>query len=61
MTPQAVLALITTLDTFFELGGKLLEEAMKREPSLNVAPIPDLSEVDKARADALSRTGQLEP
>lgn len=58
MTPQAVLALITTLDAFFELGGKLLEEAMKREPSLNVAPVPDLSEVDHARADAVTRIGQ---
>lgn len=53
----AVLALLNALDPLFELGGQLVAEAMKRAPELNVAPMPDLGEMDAARADAVERVG----
>lgn len=52
-----VLALLNTLDPFFQLGGQLVAEAMKRAPELNAAPLEDLGEMDAARADALKRVG----
>lgn len=52
----AVLALLNALDPFFRLGGQLIEEALKRAPELNVAPIPDLGEMDAARKEAVERT-----
>lgn len=53
----AVLALLAALDPFFKLGGQLVEEALKRAPELNAAPLPDLGEMDAARTDALKRVG----
>jgi len=55
MDPASVLALITFLDNLFSLGGKLLEAAIQKEPTLLTTPLPDLSEMDKAREDALNK------
>lgn len=54
---KSVIDLLLVLDPLFELGGKLVEEAMKKAPELNAAPVPDLGEMDAARADALKRVG----
>lgn len=51
----AVVALLSALDPLFQLGGKLIEEAMKRAPELKLAPLPDLAEMDAARAAAVER------
>jgi len=54
---KGVIELLTVLDPLFELGGKLIEEAMKQAPELNQAPVPALEEMDAARAGALKRVG----
>lgn len=56
MTPAEILALLGVLDGVFGLAGQLVAEALKREPALNAAPLPDLADVDAARADAVKRT-----
>lgn len=55
MTPEAVIALITFLDNLFKLGGNLIQAAVQKEPVLNVTSLPDLTDVDQARKDAIIR------
>lgn len=61
MTPAEILALLNVLDGVFGLAGQLVTEALKRAPELNAAPLPDLADVDVARADALARTASSAP
>ena len=55
MTPAEVLALITFLDELFNLGGKLVEAALQKAPELITTPLPELTDMDKARSDAEAR------
>lgn len=57
MSAEAVIALLGFLDEMFSLGGKLVAAAMQKHPELRTDPLPDLSDMDKAREDALKRTG----
>lgn len=52
MDPASVLALITFLDELFNLGGTLVQAAIQKEPTLLTTPLPDLTDMDKARSDA---------
>lgn len=61
MSPAEVLALLTTLDAALVLGGRLIEAALVAEPRLNTAALPDLADLDAARADALDRVTPSEP
>ncbi len=56
MTPVEVLALVQFLDDLFILGGQLVDAAKAKHPELDMAPLPDLAEMDKAREDAIKRT-----
>ncbi len=58
MTFEDVRTLLHTLDELFVLGGKLWEAALVRHPELNTTPLPDLSELDTVRADALNRVSE---
>lgn len=55
MTPAEVLALITLLDTVFQLGGRLVDAAVKEKPILVLDPLPDPVDLDTARSEALDR------
>lgn len=57
MTPEQVFTLVKFLDTLFNLGGKLLEAAIQKEPSLVTEPLPDLSAMDDARQTAIDKIG----
>lgn len=58
MKLKDVLSLLQFLDDLFVLGGKLLHAAKAKHPELNTAPLPDLSEMDAAREDAIKRTSR---
>lgn len=61
MSPAEVLALLTALDAAFTLGGELVKAAIVRAPQLNTAALPDLADLDAARAEALDRVTPSEP
>jgi hypothetical protein len=50
-----VLRLITGLDALLGLAGKLVALAKQVEPRLKMDPLPDMGEVDDARAAAVKR------
>jgi len=56
MTPAAIIALISFLDDLFNLGGTLIQAAIQKEPVLETAVLPDLTDVDQARQDAVTKT-----
>jgi len=50
-----VMALLKFLDGLFGLAGKLIEAAQGKHPELVTTPLPDLSEMDRAREEAIKR------
>jgi len=50
-----VLTLLSSLDELFGLAGKLIEAAQGKHPELVTTPLPDLSEMDRAREEAIKR------
>lgn len=55
MTSAEVITLLKFLDNVFQLGGKLIETAIQKTPQLRTDPLPNLSEMEQARRDAISR------
>ena len=55
MTPAEVVALIGFLDELFSLGGQLVQAALDKKPELKLDRIPDLTEMEQSRKDALNR------
>ena len=50
-----IIQLIGYLDDLFILGGKLIEAAVQKKPELQLEPLEDLSDMDKARREAIDR------